>query len=445
MSVSDLLGIGASGASAYRAAMGAVSENISNATTEGYNRRVVLLGESPSSAVSSVYYKPGVAFGGVNVVAVVRKNDDYLDLAARTATGNFQSADMRATWLGNVQNALDDGQLGVGQQLTTMFSSVERLASNPSDTTLRNNVLFSIDQVNTAFKQTAGDLKNVQTGIVSAASNEVAALNDAIGRVASANEALRRATDGSSNQAQLLDQRDSALNDISKRLNVTVTFGANGAADVVYDGKKLVDNVVPHTIDVKASSTSALQFSVEGVSVATPLSGSLNGLAKSADVAAERLKQVNDLATQYVADLNSWHKAGYTDDGRTSLSIVSGTDASSLQVLLSNPADLAVKDSPTGAANGNLSKISSIRGSTGVENGWTSIIATHANLQASTNSEQAALQSRQQQALAAQSDVSGVDLDREAADLMRLQQAYEGCARILQVAKETMQSIFAIF
>src|ERR1700750_2018474 len=109
MSISDLLAIGASGAQAYRAAMGAVSENISNATTVGYNRRTVQLGESPSSATNSQIYKPGVAFGGVEVTAIVRQTDDYLDLAARQAGATFKDADKRATWLDNVQTALDDG------------------------------------------------------------------------------------------------------------------------------------------------------------------------------------------------------------------------------------------------------------------------------------------------------------------------------------------------
>ena len=40
--------------------------------------------------------------------------------------------------------------------------------------------------------------------------------------------------------------------------------------------------------------------------------------------------------------------------------------------------------------------------------------------------------------------LSGVDLDMEAADLLRLQQAYSGCAKILQIAKETIDSILNI-
>ncbi|MET0366309.1 MAG: flagellar hook-associated protein FlgK [Sphingobium sp.] len=446
MPISDLLSIGASGTRAYRAAMGAVSENISNATTEGYNRRTVALGESPSSGASSTFYKPGVAFGGVDVTGIVRGTDSYLDLAARLASSTFEDADARATWLDNVQTSLDDGTLGVGQRLTSMFAAVERLASSPTDVTLRTNVLFAIEQVNTSFKQTSDSLKNVQDGIVTEAGNEVTALNDALKRLASTNEALKRAVPGSSNAAQLLDQRDKALADISKRIDVTVSYGDRDSADVTYNGVKLVDNIVAKTVSVAADSDKTLKFSVGGSAMATPQSGSLSGLAKTAEVARDRLTTLNTLATQYVSDMNDWHKGGLTDAGVAGADIVTMTpgDASSITMAISDTTKLAVKSSD-GRTNGNLVDITSIRGTAGVENGWTALIASHANLMNATNAEQAAASSRNDQAQSARSDVSGVDLDREAADLMRLQQAYSGCARVIQVGKDTIDAILQIF
>lgn len=443
MSVTDLLSIGASGAQAYRAAMGAVSENISNTTTTGYNRRTVQLGESKSSAVNSLIYKPGVAFGGVNVIAVVRQTDDYLDLAARNSLGTFKDADKRATWQGNVQDALDDSALGVGTQMTSMFSSIEKLAANPTDATLRTQALFAIEQVNTAFKTTVNNVATVQDGITSDASNETVALNDGLKRLASANEALRRATPGSSNAAQIMDERDQALSDISERLNVTVTFGDKGTADVTYDGIKLVDNIASKTVVMTSNTDKSFTLSVDGTDIATPTSGSLSGLSQSATNARDKLQAVNDLATQYVTDMNTWHKAGTTDAGVAGGDILSMSgDASTISIAISDISDIAAADSS--GTNGNLVNISSIRGTNGVENGWNKIIAAQANLVSATKAEQAASSTRNDQAQNARADVSGVDLDREAADLMRLQQAYSGCARVIQVGKDTIDAILQI-
>ena len=48
-------------------------------------------------------------------------------------------------------------------------------------------------------------------------------------------------------------------------------------------------------------------------------------------------------------------------------------------------------------------------------------------------------------AVVAEKFIRDLDLDREAAEMMRLQAAYDAAARVIQVARETMQSILAIF
>ena len=62
----------------------------------------------------------------------------------------------------------------------------------------------------------------------------------------------------------------------------------------------------------------------------------------------------------------------------------------------------------------------------------------------STLTEAKAANARDQQARAARESVSGVDLDLEAAELLRMQQAYSGAAKVIQLARETFQSILEI-
>ena len=45
--------------------------------------------------------------------------------------------------------------------------------------------------------------------------------------------------------------------------------------------------------------------------------------------------------------------------------------------------------------------------------------------------------------MAAQAAVSGVDLDQEAVDLMRFQQAYQAAAQIISVASTVFDSLLA--
>src|SRR3546814_12537068 len=76
--MSDLFIIGASGTKAYRTAMAAVSENIANASTEGYSRRSVTTVESGSSTATMAVYISRANFGGTDVKSVNRATDPYL-------------------------------------------------------------------------------------------------------------------------------------------------------------------------------------------------------------------------------------------------------------------------------------------------------------------------------------------------------------------------------
>ena len=47
------------------------------------------------------------------------------------------------------------------------------------------------------------------------------------------------------------------------------------------------------------------------------------------------------------------------------------------------------------------------------------------------------------QAISARDSVQGVNLDEEAANLIRFQQAYQAAARVIQVADEVFQTLLA--
>ena len=55
----------------------------------------------------------------------------------------------------------------------------------------------------------------------------------------------------------------------------------------------------------------------------------------------------------------------------------------------------------------------------------------------------AAAATRADAAAAARDNVSQVDLDKEASELIRFQQAYSAAARTIQVARETMQTLLS--
>jgi flagellar hook-associated protein 1 FlgK len=441
---SDLFIIGASGTKAYRAAMGAISDNIANASTANYNRRTVSTQESVVSTSTQVFYRSQVSFGGTEVGSVNRANDPYLDATARLTGNALASSDARLRWQTDIETALNDDDTGVGHLMSDMYGSITQLAANPSDPSLRTNMLFGIERVVGAFNQSAQGLQSTSEGIATTAQNDVSTLNSALAELARVNGNLLRAEPGTSNQAALLDSRDAALSTITQKLDVTVTFGSNGMAQIAYNGTNVVQGATAGTFSVAQNSDGTLAMSLNGTATTAPASGSLGGLFQSATTTLQRTTSLNTLAAQFATDLNAWHAQGRNDAGTAGIPLVSGTTAANLTQLTTNTADIAAASS-SGVLNGNLLNISSIRGTGSVEQGWTALVMANANQLSATTAEQSAVQSRDTQARQARDNVSGVDLDVEAADLLRIQQAYSGCAKVIQVARETMDSILQLF
>ena len=98
---------------------------------------------------------------------------------------------------------------------------------------------------------------------------------------------------------------------------------------------------------------------------------------------------------------------------------------------------IAALDDIPGVAGG-------LRTATGTEAGYENIVLGQAQRLLSAQSENEAATAFDIATRESRDNVSKVDLDREAADLIRLQQSYEASARIIQVARETIQSILAI-
>ena len=443
--MSDLFIIGASGTRAYRQAMAAISENIANASTDGYSRRSLTTVESGSSSATMATYISRANFGGTEVKGVNRAADPYLDATVRYTGMALSSSTARLRWMSDLEGALNDTDTGIGKLMTGMYQNIDKLAASPSDRSLRVTTLDSISRVAEAFQRTSADLAQVSSGIATEAQASVDAINRSVSQLADINNSLLRSQPGTSAYAQLLDSRDQALNTLSANLNVDISFGAHDQAQISYNGQTLVQGNAATSVALTVNSDGTMALATGGGAALTaPANGTLGGLFSAASTTAQRRTSLDTLAQQFVTDMNAWHAQGRTDANAAGGALLSGTTAASVTALITDPSALATK-SADGTLNGNLLTAGTVlRGNGSVEQGWTAIIATQANLLSSVKAEQSTAQGRSDQAIAAREAVSGVDLGMEAAELLRLQQAYSGSAKILQVAKETVDAILQI-
>jgi flagellar hook-associated protein 1 FlgK len=439
--MSDLLGIGYSGLKAYSRALSTVGDNIANAQTPGYARRRLDMMESVGGA-NAVFYRGSTNPGGVDIRGVDRSVDAWLIEDSRISGGDAERSATRLGWLDKVEDALSNETNGIKTGLTKLFTTADQLTADPSNKTLRSQFLQAADDVAAGFRTTAGQLDRMSDGVKGAATSAVDQLNANLNALEQINVGLRKARPGSTNEASLLDERDRLLDQISSQAGVKATFDEKGATTLraAGSGDLLVGGGVVNPVTVTAAADGRLSYSVGGAPLAIT-TGSLAGLSEAANHVADQRASLDTMATQFAAQLNTAHQAGTDANGNPGQPLFTGTSAATLTATPLAPEQVAAANAS--GSNGNMLALGAMRGAGGPEARWSSHLATQAQTVASARAQDAAATTRADASAAARDAVSEVDLDKEAAELIRFQQAYSAAARTIQVARETMQTLLS--
>jgi flagellar hook-associated protein 1 FlgK len=391
------------------------------------------------------------SFNGVLGADVSRVWDQYRAQRAWNANSDSSQASTRSQWYSTVEGALNDGDSGVGVKLTAIFTSANALAANPDDATLRQSFLYAIQDAAGAINKTAATLAKVSGSVASQAGDAVAQVNGGLTALARINLALKTTPQGTAGRAALEDQRDTIIGTISDKIGVDLSFDSYGAATIRMNdtgGPVLLDgnNVMPGQLDLQVATNGTLSMTVtidSNTSAVSPASGSLAGYAEAANQILGRRQQLDTLAGDLVQKINAWNAQGKDINGTTGGNLMSGTDAASIALAVTDTDLVAAADATT--PNGNLVALKDLRDANGAEAAWRGIVTDQGLRVQTAQTLEAGASSAKDAAYSDLDDVSGVDLDNEAADLMRFQQAYSASAKIIQAARETLQSILELF
>ncbi|MBE1528215.1 flagellar hook-associated protein 1 FlgK [Sphingopyxis sp. OAS728] len=439
--MSDLLGIGYSGLKAYSRALSTIGDNIANAQTPGYARRRLEMMEAVGGG-NSIFYRGNTNPGGVDIRGIDRSVDGWLIEDSRITSGDAERAATKLSWLGKAEDALSDETNGIKTALTKLYTTADQLTADPSNRTLRAQFLQAVDDVAAGFRTAAGQLDKMGEGIEGAAASEVGQFNADLNALEQINVGLRKARPGSTNEASLLDERDRLLDKLSSQAGVSATLDDKGAVTLraAGSGDLLVGGGVVNPISVTAAPDGRLSYSVGG-SPLTISTGALGGLAEGANHVADQRAALDTMATDFANQLNAAHQAGTDANGNPGQPLFTGTSAATLTAAPLSPDQVAAANGS--GSNGNMLALGAMRGANDPEARWSGHLATQAQSVASARAQDAAAATRADASAAARDGVSQVDLDTEAAELLRFQQAYSAAARTIQVARETMQTLLS--
>ena len=446
--MTDLLSIGASGARAYQSALATTSDNIANAATTGYSRRVATVREVVAIGGNTSATTSGL---GANVGGVVRSADQFRSAEVRSSSSDLARTMASATWLGRIDTGLTQNNLG--GQLTAFFTSAKSVAADPTALPARATMLENASSVAAAFGATGKALDSAMTDLKASADTAVTQLNNLSASLAKVNAGLARANDGTAGQAALLDQRDQMLEQMSALTDVTVSFDTYGRATVQAgnsSGPKLVEGAQAALVSVQSNDEGAFSFSVKqatgAVQAMTPNGGAMAGIAESGARISAARGEIGQMAKDFADGVNAVQAAGNDLQGNAGQPMFTvGDPPYQLSVAITDPRGIAAAAAGGGTRdNSNLAGLDALRTSGNFEQGVTDLTAANGAALSGRNSIADAQTSIRDAAVSARDSVSGVNVDEEAVDLMRFQQAYQASARVIQVARETLQSILDI-
>ncbi len=444
--MSDMLSIGASGLKAYQVALNTVSENIANAGTAGYSRRVASTTEVAAVSTSGTLNGLGALVTGVN-----RVSDFYRAAEVRSSGSDLARTQTSVTWLDRIENSLDGSKLGT--RMSDFFTAATTLAGDPTSLGARSSMLEAAAGVASAFSDTGASLDQIAQDLDGTGRASVDSLNTAAAALAKVNDGLSRAQPGTAGAAALLDQRDQLLEQMSALTDVSVQFDTIGRATVRGGGTAgpvLVEGTQAATTVYVSNSSGAIGFNVvngSSLQALSPTGGVLSGVVDAMGRVTEAKESLATLATDFVNGVNTVQAGGRDLDGNPGAALFAGGTGGTAQVtmVLDDPRGIAAAAVGGGTRdNTNLTALASLRTAGGFENKIADMTTANAATLAQRKAVADAQSTIHDNAIAARDAASGVNLDSEAVDLMRFQQAYSATGRVIQVARDTLQSILDI-
>ena len=442
---SDLLAIGRSGAQAARVALDVTAQNIANASTEGYVRRSVQLAEV--SATGGFGRVGDVSLSGVRLDGLTRNADVFRQAEMRRTGADAARASAEVDGLQNIEDAVEHS--GAYDAIVQFEGALQQLAADPVDPSLRASVIANARTLTGAMNLAARSLDAAGSALRFEAADGVAQVNTLAGELARVNLRLSRSADASSDQSTLLDQRDQLLARMSQYVDVTATIGADNTAQVRIGGAagpQLVTLGSASPLAMTTNTDGTLSFTL-GAGAVAPTGGAIVGKALALDKLKNVRGRLDTVAAAVMTTVNTAQMQGVGLDGAPGAALFTGANAADMALAFEDGAGIAT--APAGAAAGSrdAGALTALRTALAGADPAGKMDALIFDISGAVQGRKVTLEALQSIAGAARTSLAaqaGVDLDNEAVNLLRFQQAFQASGRVMQVAADLFDTLLGI-
>ncbi len=432
--------------------------NVANATTPGYRRQEAMMSADlphifPSLRANVV---PGQLGMGVVVNRIRQYNLEFFDDRYRRALSESMGWQMQASVLRQVEATLaETGQDGLIAKLDAFWTGWQSLSNDPTNMALRADMLERGTALAQALNWRAQSLVRIQqdqNALILQRVNEISSLAT---KIASLNVEIVAVKSAGSAPNDLMDQRDQLITRLAELSGATAAIQENGEALVSIGGHALVIGATTFKLATTAGNMASIYWEADNVAF-TPSRGELAGLLQARDVIIPRiLSGLDELAQTLVTQVNSLHSAGYALDGTTTgLNFFDPTGVTALSIRLSTdvqnqPARIAAAQTSSSPADGHRAvALANLREQLVMNSGTETLnqYYTRQVTELGIDIQRAEALARDRKEVAQSLDslreaVVGVNLDEEAANLIKYQRAFQAATRLVTVMDEMLDKI----
>jgi len=476
--INAIMNIAAGAIQADQIAMEVVSHNIANVNTPGYTRQSAVL--ESGSPVSMNQLKIGM---GVQVASVAQAFDPYTTRAIQQNTSSLNEYQTEASILSRLESLFNEtGNATLSNAMNDFWNSWQDVANNPGGTVERTALLEKAGILTQKFNSLSNDLIQTKKDMNINLQMGIEKVNELTGKIADLNDRIVAAEADQTSANDLRDQRNSLLEELSRWVgNVSVEQG-NGSVTVFTQGGNLLVDGNKHW-DLQQSGNNIYWNNVPSDISKNLTGGQIGGWLDLRDeIVPQYQANLDELAGTLIQQVNTLHTAGYTlsggtgtyffQDFLTSPALPSATDFEGAAAYISLSSD--VLGHPENIAAGGVSgapgdnqnalniaaiqtdgsltirkwTISNRGGSTSssvettsMDDYYRTLVGEIGITTEAANENQSFVQSRLDNLRDLRDSVSGVNLDEEMTELLKLQRAYEASSKIISIADEMLQSL----
>ncbi len=470
---SGILGVATSGLLAFQRSLTTTGHNIANVNTEGYSRQGVELGVRTPQATGA-----GFIGKGVDVTAINRSYDSFLTQQVRSSSSSYSELDGYYQLASQVDNFIANENTGMSGALQDFFNSVQEVADDPTSIPARQVMLSEANILTDRFNALSSRFTELQTQVNRATEGSVSDINNLATSIAELNKKIVIAygSSGGSAPNDLLDQRDHLITQLSEKIDVSTVPQQDGALNVfIGNGQTLVMATTAGQLSTQPNAADPTQldvmFSIGGsglVNISQNITGGeLGGTARFRnEILTPAVAALDDIAAQLANDFNTQHALGWDLNGTAGGDLFTvpaavppastAGYARSMGVLITDPAEIAASGVNTagGAVGNNTNALAltdlqtantMLAGTASFHDAYGRIVADVGSKTHAAGVNQAAQKGLLDHSISARDSLSGVNLDEEAANLLKFQQAYQASAQVISVTNTLFDTLIGSF